>query len=148
GKKDATDDEIWEVLDIVQMGDFFRESPKGLDTHIAQNAVNLSGGQKQRLSIARGIIRESSFYIFDDCFSALDYSTEKKVREAIQKRLADKGILVVAQRVATVRNADEIWVLEKGEIIDRGSHEELAESSDIYKEILASQSKSQEGEIV
>lgn len=148
GKKDATDEEIWGVLDIVQMGDFFRHSPEGLNTHIAQNAVNLSGGQKQRLSIARGLIRESDFYIFDDCFSALDYSTEKKVRKAIQEKLADRGILVVAQRVATVRDADEILVLEEGEIIDRGSHEELAESSGIYQEILASQAKSQEGEII
>ncbi|NLL36673.1 MAG: ABC transporter ATP-binding protein [Fretibacterium sp.] len=147
GKKDADDKEIWEVLDRVQMGDFFRKSPEGLNTHIAQNAVNLSGGQKQRISIARGLIRESDFYIFDDCFSALDYSTEKKIREAIREKLAGRGILVVAQRVATVRDADEILVLEKGEISDRGSHEELAESSEIYKEILASQLKSQEGEI-
>ncbi|NLZ55774.1 MAG: ABC transporter ATP-binding protein [Clostridiaceae bacterium] len=147
GKKDAADDEIWAVLDMVQMGDFFRASPEGLDTHIAQNAVNLSGGQKQRLSIARGLIRESDFYIFDDCFSALDYSTEKKIRAAIRAKLADRGVLVVAQRVATVRDADEIFVLERGEILDRGSHEELAESSEIYREIIASQLKSQEGEI-
>jgi ATP-binding cassette subfamily B multidrug efflux pump len=147
GKKDASDDEIWDVLDIVRLGDFFRQSPEGLDTYIAQNAVNFSGGQKQRISIARGLIRESDFYIFDDCFSALDYSTEKKVREAIQEKLADHGILVVAQRVATVRDADEIFVLEKGEILDRGNHEELAERSEVYKEILASQLKSQEGEI-
>ena len=109
--------------------------------------MNFSGGQKQRLSIARGLIRESDFYIFDDCFSALDYSTEKKIRKAIQEKLADQGVLVVAQRVATVREADEILVLERGEILDRGSHEELAQSSEIYKEILASQLKSQEGEI-
>ena len=147
GKKDAGDEEIWEVLDMVQMGDFFRNSPEGLDTHIAQNAVNFSGGQKQRISIARGLIRESDFYIFDDCFSALDYSTEKKIREAIREKLKDRGVLVVAQRVATVRDADEIFVLERGEIADRGSHEKLAETSEIYKEILASQLKSQEGEI-
>lgn len=147
GNKDAADEEIWEVLDMVQMGDFFRNSPEGLDTHIAQNAVNFSGGQKQRISIARGLIRESDFYIFDDCFSALDYSTEKKIREAIREKLKDRGVLVVAQRVATVRDADEIFVLERGEIADRGSHEELAETSEIYKEILASQLKSQEGEI-
>ena len=147
GKKDASDDEIWDVLDMVQMGDFFRESKDGLDTYIAQNAVNLSGGQKQRISIARGLIRDSEFYVFDDCFSALDYSTEKKIREVIQEKLADRGVLVVAQRVATVRDADEILVLEQGTIVDRGSHEELAECSEIYKEILASQLKSQEGEI-
>ena len=94
-------------------GDFFRSSPAGLDTYIAQNAVNFSGGQKQRISIARGLIRESDFYIFDDCFSALDYVTEKKIRAAIQEKLADRGVLVVAQRVATVRHAAEILVLEK-----------------------------------
>lgn len=145
GKKDATDEEIWQVLNMVQMGDFFRESPDGLDTHIAQNAVNFSGGQKQRISIARGLIRESDFYIFDDCFSALDYATEKKIREAIQEKLADRGVLVVAQRVASVRGADEILVLENGSIVDRGTHEELKVSSEVYKEILASQSKSREG---
>ena len=148
GKKDATDEEIWQALDMVQMGDFFRRSEKGLDTHIAQNAVNFSGGQKQRISIARGLIRESDFYIFDDCFSALDYSTEKKIRGAIKEKLKSCGVLIVAQRIATVREADEILVLERGEIVDRGSHEELAEKSAIYKEILASQQKSQEGEIV
>jgi len=147
GKKNATDDEIWEALDMAQMGDFFRESQDGLDTYIAQNAVNLSGGQKQRISIARGLIRESDFYVFDDCFSALDYSTERKIREVIQEKLADRGVLVIAQRVATVRHADEIMVIEKGRILDRGSHEELAETSEIYKEILISQLKSQEGEI-
>lgn len=147
GRKDATDDEIWEVLDNVQMGDFFREAPDGLDTYIAQNAVNLSGGQKQRLSIARGLIRESSFYIFDDCFSALDYTTEKKIREAIREKLADRGILVIAQRVATVKEADEILVLERGEILDRGSHENLSASSEVYKEILDSQLKPEEVEI-
>ncbi|HHW94513.1 MAG TPA: ABC transporter ATP-binding protein [Mogibacterium sp.] len=147
GKNNAGDNEIWEVLDMVQMGDFFRESPYGLDTHIAQNAVNLSGGQKQRLSIARGLIRESDFYVFDDCFSALDYTTEKKIRESIKEKLSDKGILVIAQRVATVRDADEIFVLERGEISDRGTHEELVSTSTIYKEIVDSQIKSQEGEI-
>ncbi len=147
GKKDATDAEIWEVLEMVQMGDFFRKSPEGLDTFIAQNAVNFSGGQKQRLSIARGLIRESDFYIFDDCFSALDYSTERKVRMAIKEKLAGKGILVIAQRVATVREADEILVLERGTIVDRGSHEELCSNSAIYQEILTSQLKREEGEI-
>lgn len=147
GKNNATDDEIWEALDMAQIGDYFRKSPEGLDTYIAQNAVNFSGGQKQRISIARGLIRESDFYIFDDCFSALDYVTERKIREAIQDKLSDRGVLVVAQRVATVRHADEIFVLEKGKIVDRGSHEELAESSEVYKEILTSQLKSQAGEI-
>ncbi len=147
GKPDAGDEEIWEVLDLVRMGDHFRESRDGLDTHIAQNAVNLSGGQKQRIAIARGLIRESDYYLFDDCFSALDYSTERIIREGMRKRLADRGVLVVAQRVATVRDADEILVLEEGEILNMGSHTELAEHSEVYGEILASQLKPQEDEL-
>jgi len=98
GKPDASDDEIWSVLDACQIGDFFRNSKDGLDTAIAQNAVNLSGGQKQRIALARGLIRDTSYYLFDDCFSALDFSTERKVRLAIQERLAGKTLVVVAQR--------------------------------------------------
>ncbi|MGI5913234.1 MAG: ABC transporter ATP-binding protein [Bacteroidales bacterium] len=145
GKKEATDDEIWEVLDMVQMGDFFRQAEEGLDFYIAQNAVNLSGGQKQRISIARGLIRETDFYLFDDCFSALDYSTEKKVRQAIQKKLSDKGVLVIAQRVATVKDADEILVIDNGKIVGRGSHRELEERCPVYQEIIASQKRIDKG---
>lgn len=145
GNPDATDAEIWDVLDIVDMAAHFRASPDGLDTHIAQGAVNLSGGQQQRLTIARGLLRDSDFYVFDDCFSALDYATEKRVRLAIQERLADHGVLVVAQRVATVRHADEIVVLEQGHILDRGTHDSLLQESPVYREIVASQLKSDEG---
>lgn len=145
GKKDATDEEIWEVLDMVQMGDFFRQAGEGLDFYIAQNAVNLSGGQKQRISIARGLIRETDFYVFDDCFSALDYSTEKKVRQAIQKKLSDKGVLVIAQRVATVKDADEILVIDNGKIVGKGSHQELEERCQVYQEIISSQKRIDKG---
>ena len=145
GKKEATDDEIWEVLNMVQMGDFFHQAGKGLDFYIAQNAVNLSGGQKQRISIARGLIRETDFYLFDDCFSALDYSTEKKVRQAIRKKLSDKGVLVIAQRVATVKDADEILVIDNGKIVGKGSHRELEERCPVYQEIITSQKKIDKG---
>ncbi len=145
GKKKATDDEIWEVLDMVQMGDFFRQAEEGLDFYIAQNAVNLSGGQKQRISIARGLIRETDFYVFDDCFSALDYSTEKKVRQAIRKKLSDKGVLVIAQRVATVKDADEILVIDNGKIVGKGSHQELEERCLVYQEIITSQKRIDNG---
>lgn len=145
GKKDATDNEIWEVLDMVQMGDFFRQTKEKLDFYIAQNAVNLSGGQKQRISIARGLIRETDFYVFDDCFSALDYSTEKKVRDAIRKKLSDRGVLVIAQRVATVRDADEILVIDNGNIVGKGSHRELEERCLVYQEIITSQKKIDKG---
>ncbi|MGI6521397.1 MAG: ABC transporter ATP-binding protein [Fermentimonas sp.] len=145
GKKDASDEEIWEVLDMVQMGDFFRQTEEGLDFYIAQNAVNLSGGQKQRISIARGLIRETDFYVFDDCFSALDYSTEKKVRQAIQKKLSDKGVLVIAQRVATVKDADEILVIDNGTIVGKGNHQELEERCRVYQEIITSQKRIDNG---
>ncbi|NLA95210.1 MAG: ABC transporter ATP-binding protein [Bacteroidales bacterium] len=127
------------------MGDFFRQTKEKLDFYIAQNAVNLSGGQKQRISIARGLIRETDFYVFDDCFSALDYSTEKKVRDAIRKKLSDRGVLVIAQRVATVRDADEILVIDNGNIVGKGSHRELEERCLVYQEIITSQKKIDKG---
>jgi len=139
GKPDASDDEIWSVLDACQIGDFFRNSKEKLDTDIAQNAVNLSGGQKQRIALARGLIRDTSYYLFDDCFSALDFTTERKVRLAIQERLAGKTLIIVAQRVATVQHAAEILVMDDGAIAGRGTHEELLASSTVYQEIIASQ---------
>lgn len=140
GRKDATDEEVWDVLDASEMGDFFR-SEDGLDTYISQNATNLSGGQKQRVSIARGLIRNTDYYIFDDCFSSLDYRTERKIRKRIIEHLRDKSIIVVAQRIATVQDADNILVLDQGELVDAGTHEELKERSQIYNEIMASQNQ-------
>lgn len=143
GNPEATDEEIWEVLDACEIGEFFRKSPEGLNTWIAQKAVNLSGGQKQRISLARGLIRDTSYYLFDDCFSALDFSTERKIRKAIQERLAGKTIVVVAQRVATVEQADVILVMDEGVIADRGTHTSLCASSAVYQEIVKSQMKSE-----
>ncbi|MDD4323975.1 MAG: ABC transporter ATP-binding protein [Eubacteriales bacterium] len=139
GNPEATDEKIWAVLEACEIADFFRQTGEGLDTWIAQNAVNLSGGQKQRISLARGLIRDTSFYLFDDCFSALDFSTERKIRSAIQERLRGKTIIVVAQRVATVEQAEIILVMEDGRIVDRGTHPELLESSAVYQEIVRSQ---------
>nr|WP_240141462.1 ABC transporter ATP-binding protein [Nitrosomonas sp. HPC101] len=139
GKPDASDEEIWSVLDACQIGDFFRSSKDRLDTDIAQNAVNLSGGQKQRIALARGLIRDTRYYLFDDCFSALDFATERKVRQTIQERLTGKTLIIVAQRVATVRHAAEILVMDEGAIAGRGSHEALLASSTIYQEIIVSQ---------
>lgn len=144
GKAGASDEEIWKVLEIAQMADYFKNSEKGLDTLIAQGGVNFSGGQKQRLSLARGIIRDTPYYIFDDTFSALDFSTEKEVRKGIQKHLGEKTLLIVAQRVATVEDSDEILVLEEGKIIDRGRHKELVKDSTVYQEIIASQLQPEE----
>ncbi len=140
GKADATDEEIWEVLDASEMGDFFR-SEEGLDTHISQNATNLSGGQKQRLSIARALIRDTDYYLFDDCFSALDYTTERKIRKAVIRRLKGKTIIVVAQRVATVKNANKILVMDDGKLAASGKHEELIKTCKTYNEIVASQNQ-------
>lgn len=138
GRPDAGDEEIWSVLDACQIGDFFRSSD-GLDTRIAQNAVNLSGGQKQRIALARGLIRDTRYYLFDDCFSALDFSTERRIRLAIQQRLAGRTLIIVAQRVATVQHAAEIVVLDDGVVAGRGTHEALLAGSTIYQEIVASQ---------
>ena len=144
GKKDATDEEIWKCW-IWFKWEISSVRQEGLNFYIAQNAVNLSGGQKQRISIARGLIRETDFYVFDDCFSALDYSTEKKVRQAIQKKLSDKGVLVIAQRVATVKDADEILVIDNGKIVGKGSHQELEERCQVYQEIISSQKRIDKG---
>lgn len=140
GKADASDEEIWEVLDASEMGDFFR-SEEGLDTHISQNATNLSGGQKQRLSITRALIRDTDYYLFDDCFSALDYTTERKIRKAVIRRLKGKTIIVVAQRVATVKNANKILVMDDGKLIASGKHEELIRTCKTYNEIVTSQNQ-------
>jgi len=141
GRPDAGDDEIWSVLDACQIGDFFRRSADKLDTSIAQNAVNLSGGQKQRIALARGLIRDTRYYLFDDCFSALDFATERKVRLAIHERLAGKTLVIVAQRVATVQHAAEILVMDDGTVVDRGAHAELLARSSVYQEIVASQAR-------
>ena len=128
------------MLDASEMGDFFR-SEEGLDTHISQNATNLSGGQKQRLSIARALIRDTDYYLFDDCFSALDYTTERKIRKAVIRRLKGKTIIVVAQRVATVKNANKILVMDDGKLVATGKHKELIRTCKTYNEIVVSQNQ-------
>ena len=105
-----------------------------LAEEVTQGGSNFSGGQKQRLSIARGIIGKHDFYLFDDCFSALDMNTERKIKDNL-KELKDSSILIVSQRISTIRDADEILVVDNGEIVDRGTHDELVESCEIYKEI-------------
>ena len=134
GKGDATDDEIRNALEMSQV-DFI----EGLDDEVSQGASNFSGGQKQRLSIARGIISRHSFYLFDDCFSALDMNTEAKVKNSISDLTKDSSILIVSQRISTIQDADEILVIDNGEIIDRGTHDELYDSCNIYHEIVKSQ---------
>ena len=139
GKGDATEEEIRAALDKSQV-DFI----ESLDDEVAQGASNFSGGQKQRLSIARAIIAKHSFYLFDDCFSALDMNTEAKVKSNIYDLREDSSILIVSQRISTIKDADEILVMDNGEIIDRGTHDELYSSCGVYNEIVKSQIENME----
>lgn len=139
GKPDATDDELWAALKVAQADGFVRDRDGGLESAISQGGTNVSGGQRQRLAIARALVKDPEIYIFDDSFSALDVATDARLRAALAPQIADKAVLVVAQRVSTIRNADEIIVLDFGEIVGRGTHEELLATCPTYQEIVESQ---------
>ncbi len=139
GKPDATDDELWHALEVAQAADFVRELDDQLEAHIAQGGTNVSGGQRQRLAIARALVKRPSVYVFDDSFSALDVTTDARLRAALAPETEQAAVLVVAQRVSTITGADEILVLEDGEIVGRGTHDELLASSETYQEIVESQ---------
>ena len=139
GKPDASDEELWAALEIAQAADFVREKPKQLDEPIAQGGTNVSGGQRQRLAIARAIVHDPKLLIFDDSFSALDLTTDARLRQALWQQMPDVTKLVVAQRVSTITDADRIVVLERGRVVGLGTHEELLESSETYREIVESQ---------
>jgi len=139
GKEDATEAELWEALRIAQAAEFVEKLPNGLSDMISQSGKNLSGGQKQRLAIARAIIRRSEIYVFDDSFSALDYTTDAKLRKALQETLAGATLLIVAQRIGTILQADRIVVLDEGGIVGIGRHKELLQSCPTYREIALSQ---------
>ena len=139
GKPDATDDEMWEALEVAQAADFVRAMHAGLDSVIAQGGANVSGGQRQRLSIARALIRKPDIYVFDDSFSALDLSTDAKLRAALVPYTRGSAVVIVAQRVSTISNADAILVLEDGELVGRGTHDELVAECTTYAEIVESQ---------
>lgn len=139
GRSDATDEELWRALEIAQAAEFVRELDGGLDAPISQGGTNVSGGQRQRLSIARAIIHEPQILVFDDSFSALDLVTDAQLRQALWRELPEVTKLVVAQRVSTITDADQIVVLEDGAVVGRGTHDELLASNPTYQEIVESQ---------
>ena len=144
GKPDATDDELWEALTVAQAADFVRERDGGLESPIAQGGTNVSGGQRQRLAIARALVKKPGVYIFDDSFSALDVTTDARLRAALRPVTRDAAVLVVAQRISTITGADEILVVDDGEIVGRGTHEQLLASNETYQEIVESQLSAEE----
>ena len=147
GKENATEDEMWAALRIAQAEDFVRAMPGGLDAAIAQGGSNVSGGQRQRIAIARALIRQPEIYLFDDSFSALDLATDARLRAALAPNTRDSVVVVVAQRVSTIREADQILVLEGGECVGLGTHEELLVACPTYMEIVDSQA-SVNGEVL
>lgn len=139
GDPDATDEELWQALRVAQAAEFVERMPGALDAEIAQGGTNVSGGQRQRLAIARTLLRRPDIYLFDDCFSALDYATDAALRTALAPETARATVITVAQRVATVRFADRIVVLDEGRVVDTGTHAELLRDSTTYREIALSQ---------
>ncbi|MGT2887425.1 ABC transporter ATP-binding protein [Streptococcus didelphis] len=149
GKEDASFPELDQATDVSQAKEFIESRQEGYQTHLAEGGSNLSGGQKQRLSIARAVIKKPDIYIFDDSFSALDYKTDAELRKRLKEVTEDATVLIVAQRVGTIMDADQIIVLDEGEIVGRGTHEELLQTNTIYAEIANSQlnSKSRQEEV-
>ncbi|WDC84519.1 ABC transporter ATP-binding protein [Caloramator sp. mosi_1] len=144
GKEDATDEEIRHAAEVAQALEFIENMDGGFDHEISQGGTNVSGGQKQRLSIARALVRKPEIYIFDDSFSALDFKTDAKLRAALKKETKDSTVIIVAQRVATIMDADRIIVLDEGRIVGMGTHRELLEKCDVYREIVSSQLSEEE----
>ncbi len=140
-RPDATDEELMHAADIAQAGDFIRSLPDGLNSYVAQGGTNFSGGQKQRLSIARALVKKPELYIFDDSFSALDFKTDAALRKALAPETQDAAVVIIAQRVSSIRHADQIIVINEGEMVGKGTHEELMENCPVYREISDSQTK-------
>lgn len=144
GDPDATDEELWEALRIAQAEDFVRAMPQGLESPIAQGGTNVSGGQRQRLAIARALVRRPAVYLFDDAFSALDVATDARLRAALRPVTREATVVVVAQRVSSIRHADQVVVLEDGAVVGVGTHDELVASCPTYVEIVESQQAMEE----
>ena len=144
GKVDASEEEMRYAADVAQATEFIAGMPDGFAAVISQGGTNVSGGQKQRLSIARALVRKPEIYVFDDTFSALDFKTDAKLRIALKKEIRHATVLIVAQRVSTVMDADRIIVLEEGHIAGIGTHRELMQSCEVYREIVSSQLSAEE----
>lgn len=139
GNPEATDEELWQALEVAQAKDFVSKLENGLDSPIAQGGTNVSGGQRQRLAIARTLVQRPEIYLFDDSFSALDYATDAALRAALGRETAEATVVIVAQRVATIRDADRIIVLDEGRVVGTGTHRELMADNETYREIVLSQ---------
>jgi ATP-binding cassette, subfamily B, multidrug efflux pump len=144
GKPDATEEELWRALEIAQARDFVESMPERLDAPISQGGTNVSGGQRQRLAIARALVRRPEIYLFDDSFSALDYATDAALRAALARETSDATVVIVAQRVSTIRHADRIVVLDDGRVVGTGTHSSLMDGNETYREIVLSQLTEQE----
>ena len=138
-KHELSDDEVEDALKIAEAWEFVEKLENGMETEIAQAGKNLSGGQKQRISIARTVARKPDIYIFDDTFSALDYVTDKKVRRNLKEQTKGETVIIVAQRIGTIKDADRIYVVDRGTIVASGTHSELMKESEVYKQIALSQ---------
>lgn len=139
GKAEATDEELWEALEIAQARDFVENLPEGLLAPVSQGGANFSGGQRQRLAIARAVVRRPRIYLFDDSFSALDYGTDAALRAALEPVTTDSTVVIVAQRVSTIRHADQILVVDEGRVVGSGTHDELMRDNEVYRQIVLSQ---------
>lgn len=144
GKPDASEDELWDALRIAQARDFVEQMEGGLDAAISQGGTNVSGGQRQRLAIARALVKRPELYIFDDSFSSLDTGTDARLRQALKRSTAGATLVVIAQRVSSILDADQILVLDDGRLVGRGTHSELLETSETYQEIVSSQLAAEE----